>query len=59
MEDSYLYSVVGFCEDMTDAVRKWQVKNERDENFIANIGRLMQYRPPIHVPLSGLMPVIG
>jgi hypothetical protein len=50
--EMYLYSVVEFCKNFTDAVDAWVTKNISDVNVQANLPRLMQYR-------NGLPPLVG
>lgn len=43
--DAYIYSVVDFCRNFTNAVYRWFEANREDEILKANLPRLMQYRP--------------
>jgi hypothetical protein len=42
--DAYIYSVVDFCRNFTDAVAKWYEKNRESDIIKSNLPRLMQYR---------------
>ena len=42
--DGYVYSVVEFCKNFTDAVDRWFQKNINDPNIKTNLPNLMQYR---------------
>lgn len=44
VNDAYLYSVVEFCENFTQAVQMWADKNKNDPIVISNLNRMMQYR---------------
>jgi hypothetical protein len=50
--DAYVYSVVSFCQNITQAVYLWFEANRADANIQANLPRLMQYRE------GGLAPYI-
>ncbi len=52
IEDAYVYSVVSFCQNFTDAVHEWFEQNRENETVKANLPRLMQYR------VGGLSPYI-
>lgn len=50
--DAYVYSVVDFCQNITNAVTKWVAEHEADATIQANLPRLMQYR------VGGMAPYI-
>jgi len=52
LDDAYFYSVIKFCQNFTSAVYAWSEANREDPIMIANLPRLMQYRP------GGLAPYI-
>lgn len=52
INDAYIYSVVDFCKNLTDAVSRWYEKHKDDATVKANLPRLMQYR------FGGLAPYI-
>lgn len=52
MNDAYVYSVVDFCKNVTNAVYHWFEANRGNATVEANIPRLMQYRA------GGLAPYI-
>jgi hypothetical protein len=53
LDDIYLYSVVDFCKNFTASVEAWFEKNKHDPNVVANLPRLMRYRP------DGLKPIMA
>ncbi len=44
-DDAYIYSTVEFCRQVNRAVVAWYEANHQHPNIVANIDRLMQYRP--------------
>lgn len=44
INDAYIYSVVEFCKNITEAVAKWYNANKDNPTVIANLPRLVQYR---------------
>lgn len=50
--DAYVYSVVDFCGNFTEAVYRWFEANKTNSTIVTNLPRLMQYR------MDGLPPYI-
>lgn len=44
-DETYIYSVEQFCQNMCDAVSRWYIKHITDPNVQNHIPRMMAYRP--------------
>jgi hypothetical protein len=57
--DAYIYSVVDFCRNFTNAASRWFEKNKDDPIVRANLPRMIQYRPDGLRPFIGGVPVLA
>jgi hypothetical protein len=57
--DAYFYSAVDFCQNFTNAVRKWYETNKNDLTLQSNLPRLMQYHVGGFLPYVGGITVLG